>query len=65
MNIKNILSMCFLVIVFCPWAVGLVDIFMWCVTGNKLSGIPWGELRGMVFGLWPIAWAVAIGFFIG
>lgn len=49
---------CFLLLcaMFWPWALALLDLMAWAVTGQAYTEIPWHSMRGVVLILYP--WVV-------
>lgn len=49
-----------LVFLFWPWAIGVIDIAAYIVTGAQVSGISWRAAQGVVAICWPIALVVIL-----
>lgn len=60
MKMSEILGLAFIAFIAWPWAVALVDVTAWLVTGNQLSAIPWASNRGFAALVWPVLWVLVI-----
>ena len=57
----DFITLAALAAVLWPWAICLVDVAAWAVTGATLSGIPWTtSTRGLVLVFWPFVWIAAL-----
>jgi hypothetical protein len=52
-------------VLFWPWAIVLVDLGLWAVTGVPWTSIPWDQTRGMVLVLWPVVGVVVLFIVLG
>jgi hypothetical protein len=60
MKLSEIFGLAFIVFIAWPWAVGLIDLTAWLVTGNQLSAIPWASNRGFMAAVWPVLWVLVL-----
>ena len=54
-----------LIFVFFPWAIGIVDLVAWMLSGSQVSGIDWLSNRGATMVLWPLLWGGFLAMIFG
>ena len=56
---RNLAPVAFMLFVFWTWLIVIPDFFVWLVTGQTISGIPYSSDRGLMLIGWPVFWVVA------
>lgn len=53
--LQTVLDLLVLILILWPWTLALGDLAYWGIHGAQLTTIPWGQLRGVVLLIWPVA----------